>query len=208
MPQKSPNDSQPDAFAVCMRTHHLVHVRTLHAADPRTYVQLQALHRLQGHPGFARVLDLHRDDRNAAVAVVQEPGLGGWLPGRPLSARRGHDGDLMAVARQLCLAVRHAHQNGVVLRSLRPEHVRLAGLDRQRVFVARFDGATIDGGGGAAGYGGGDGDDLDALVPALEEQQQHLAPELLLRWRQQRLRRTQQQRLAARGVKLEELEVS
>lgn len=69
------------------------------------------------HPNVVMVFDV--GEQNGIPFIVME-----YVPGQTLSnARPKRMGDVMRIARQLCAALHHAHQKGLVHRDVKPHNV-------------------------------------------------------------------------------------
>ncbi|MEQ1503913.1 MAG: serine/threonine-protein kinase, partial [Myxococcota bacterium] len=96
--------------------------------------EVEALARLS-HPNIVKVHEFGFDDEGwLAMDYVEGSTLAKIL------RTEGHlpVEDVVAIARQLCSALGHAHSNGVVHRDLKPANVILAGDDPRRVRLVDF----------------------------------------------------------------------
>jgi len=114
--------------------HKEVAVKLLRGGDHLRFKQelereRQVLARLE-HPGIARLLDggvLPDGHPWLVMELADGPDLAAWLSGRPALPRR------LAVFRQICAAVDHAHSHLIVHRDLKPGNIRVGAGDRVKL---------------------------------------------------------------------------
>jgi serine/threonine protein kinase len=85
--------------------------------------EARAVARLE-HPGCVRVLDHGRDDHGAQYIAMEL--LDGETLKAALEAGRFTTARALDIARQLLLALAHAHEQGVIHRDIKPENIMLA----------------------------------------------------------------------------------
>jgi tetratricopeptide (TPR) repeat protein/predicted Ser/Thr protein kinase len=88
--------------------------------DPRIVQEVRSLARLQ-HPGIVAFHD-HAEDQGRAFLVME------WVEGETLRQRLHREGPLplaqaLEATAELCDALRHAHERGVLHRDLKPQNV-------------------------------------------------------------------------------------
>ena len=82
------------------------------------------------HPGIARVYDsgLHRGAYYYAMELVDGVDLDRYVENNALSQRK-----ILELMRDLCAAIQHAHQRGVIHRDLKPSNILVDSQGRPRV---------------------------------------------------------------------------
>ena len=82
---------------------------------------------LMTHPGIARILDAGRSDDGRPYFVME------YVPGQPItrycSEHRLDVATRLALLREVCAAVQHAHFKGVIHRDLKPSNILVTDVD-------------------------------------------------------------------------------
>lgn len=101
----------------------LVTAERLGAPDREHLLREARLAARLNHPNIVAVYDAGEVDGAPFIVMELVEGASAFRQ-RPTAL-----GDVLAVARQLCLALAHAHEHGVVHRDLKPENILRAGTD-------------------------------------------------------------------------------